>query len=75
MATLALLGGALGAVVHEVAVEPYLDLVLEALDHHAVPFAGLLLGAVGQVLDAAGLALGDAPVLLWHRGASPCRAR
>ena len=61
---LALLGGALGAMVYEVAVDPYLDLVVEALDHQAVPFAGLLLGVVGQVLDAAGFALGDAPVLL-----------
>ena len=61
---LALPRGAFGAVVHEVAVDPYLDLVVEALDYHAVPIAGFLLRTIGQVEDAAGLALGDSPVLL-----------
>ena len=38
---------ALEAMVHKVAVDPHLDLVIKALDHHAVPIAGFLLRTIG----------------------------
>src|SRR5262245_34295299 len=61
---LAVVGRAAGARVDEVAVDPDRDRVATALDDHAVPFAWLVLGAVGEVRDAPRAVAVDAPLLL-----------
>src|SRR4030095_15209959 len=60
---LTVVGSAVRAVVDHVAVDPDLDLVSTAFDHHLVPLARGLLARVRQVLDAA-LAAVDAPFRL-----------
>src|SRR5262245_10652129 len=61
---LAVIGRAAGALVDEVAVDPDRDRVATALDDHAVPLAGLVLGAIGEVRDAPRAVAVDAPLLL-----------
>ena len=62
---MAVIGGGVGAVVHEGAIDPDLDRPPDGLDDHAVPFPHGLLRAIGQVHDAARLSLRDPPLLLW----------
>lgn len=50
--------------IDEVVVDPDLDFIAEAFNDHPVPFSGFILGAVGEVLNAAQFVSVNTPIFL-----------